>query len=663
MGKDKSAKPSNEVKPNGRSTSSHAFEERPAKKAKLLDETDGEETDEDVGGVKLKVNEEYARRFEHNKKRAEMHRLEEKYGKNMQEDDESETDSEDDEDEDDDAELITEDIDAAISATLEAIRKKDPRVYDEKATFYPGIDEEEGDNTDGVQKEKPMTLKDYHRKNLLEGKFEVDEDEDAPVKTYAQEQEEVRKNLVKEMHAAAEADGEEDDFMVAKPKQDRGKTDRVVITERDVENADKDPETFLSNFMAARAWRPTDGAKWKPLESDDEEEDAQADDFEAAYNLYFEDPAGSNEKIVTYARDTIASTSVRRDEASGRKKAREAARAKREAEKKQREQELARLRKLKIDEMEEKVKHIRKAGGLKGRDFKVEEWTDVLEADWSDDRWDEEMRKRFGDNYYEQDEGDASESDDEEEGEKKKKKKKPKKPKWDDDIDIHDLVPDFDDEELEKPTDALFDVEEDENTMDVDGGVDLDNESEDDEETSSKSKSLKQKKADRAEAKSSARRDRRLIENLVDANLSLDTSLATKSKGPTGFRYRETSPTSFGLTARDILLADDAKLNEFAGLKKLATFRDPAKKKKDKKALSKKARLRQWRLETFGDEEGPKGGFEVLLGEEAAAATAPREYPKKKKDREAEVGEDGIKEGERKKKKRNRKRKAGEAEI
>lgn len=48
--------------------------ERPAKKAKLLDNTDDEDEDEDVGGVSLKVNEEYARRFEYNKKREEQHR-------------------------------------------------------------------------------------------------------------------------------------------------------------------------------------------------------------------------------------------------------------------------------------------------------------------------------------------------------------------------------------------------------------------------------------------------------------------------------------------------------------------------------------------------------------------------------------------------------------
>lgn len=53
-------------------------------------------------------------------------------------------------------------------------------------------------------------------------------------------------------------------------------------------------------------------------------------------------------------------------------------------------------------------------------------------------------------------------------------------------------------------------------------------------------------------------------------------------------------------------MAPDSSLNEFAGLKKMASFRDAEKKRKDKKNLGKKARLRQWRKETFGNEDGPE---------------------------------------------------------
>jgi protein KRI1 len=284
--------------------------------------------------------------------------------------------------------------------------------------------------------------------------------------------------------------------------------------------------------------------------------------------------------------------------------------------------------------MENKVKQIRQIGGLSGRDFKIEEWKDVLEADWSDEQWDAEMQKRFGDAYY----GEAGVE--EEEG--GKKSKKPKKPKFDDDVDIKDLVPDFkDDSDEERP--GLSSDDEMPEAQDDDEEA----------EAGASKKSSKQRKQERAEAKSTARRDRRLIENLVNQNLEYEAALASKpSKAASRFRYRETSPTSFGLTARDILLADDKALNEFAGLKKLATFRDPIKKKKDKKFLSKKARIRQWRMDTFGDPDGPKGGFEELFGEGEAAAPGH------------DKGNDGnIVEGEKKKKKRSRKRKAGAVEA
>lgn len=49
---------------------------RPPKKAKLLDNTDDEDSEPEAGGASFSVNEEYARRFEHNKKRAEQHRRE-----------------------------------------------------------------------------------------------------------------------------------------------------------------------------------------------------------------------------------------------------------------------------------------------------------------------------------------------------------------------------------------------------------------------------------------------------------------------------------------------------------------------------------------------------------------------------------------------------------
>lgn len=541
---------------------------------------------------------------------------EKKYGDKYDED----SSSSDDEDEDDEGFLATEDLDKEISATLQALRSKDPRVYDEKVTFYAPIDEDAEEGTTTEKKEKPMYLKDYHRENLLAGHTGEEEEENVP-QTFAQEQAALKKKIVGEMHAAAEdgSDSDEDEgFLVRKDKNSSLSTQgihpsRASKVEVDITIADKDPETFLSNFMAARAWVPSDGARFQPMESDDEEDDNRAEEFETAYNLRFENAAGSNEALKSYARDVVAAKSVRRDEVSGRKKQRDAAREKKEAEKQERDEERSRLKRLKIEEMEERLQKIKKAAGISGKTLKDEEWSQFLDAAWDDDNWETEMNKQFGDSYYAEREG-GSDDDDETEG---KKKKKVKKPKWDDDIDIKDLIPEFDDEEeSSKPAFSLSDLEDDAEENDDEGG------------SSKKSKSNKERQLEKQSKKKAARLERRKIEDLVDSKLDVDLSLASKKASV--FRYRETSPTSFGLTARDILMAPDSALNEFAGLKKMATFRDAEKKRKDKKHLGKKARLRQWRKETFGNEDGP----EITIGPDAgdgADAMEGVEIPEKKK--------------------------------
>ncbi|KNG83210.1 ribosome biogenesis protein Kri1 [Aspergillus nomiae NRRL 13137] len=587
--------------------------EPPAKRSrKLFDDDSSSDSGDESGGVPVnngvtfKVNEEYARRFEHNKKREEMQKLESKLGKGSafgkRGDDESgDSDESTSEEEDDDGELATEALDAEIMATLKAIRTKDPRVYDQSATFYSQVDEDQSATSE--KKQKTMTLKDYHRENLLSGANLAEEDASEAPKTYAQEQEDLKNAIVREMHAAtnnedASADKESDDdedFLVAKSAPEPVSAPKKDV-KLDIENADKDPETFLSNFLSARAWIPAGRADLQPLESDDEEDDARAEAFEEAYNFRFEDPSKINTALITHARDATNQQSVRRDDKSGRKKQREAERLKKEEEKKQRETEKNRLRKLKMEELQEKVNQIKEVAGLRASEFTDEEWAKFLDDSWDDQKWEQEMQKRFGEDYY------AGE----------------------------DLVPDFDNDD-EKPDLPQSDVEMDD--------------ADDAEGDESASKNKKSKAQERRDQKREARKDRLRIEEAVDRNLDLDINLLPGAKKHQGhFRYRETSPNSFGLTARDILMAEDTQLNEYAGLKKLASFRDPEKKRRDQKKLGKKARLRQWRKDTFGNEDGPAfvfGGERTVNEKEDAT----------------DAGNVDIREGEPRRKKRKRSKK------
>ena len=503
-----------------------------------------------------------------------------------------------------------------------------------------------------------------------------DDEEDTPM-TYLQEQDALKKSILSEINAAAvgdDSDEEDEGFIKRKASE---KTDsngvhpsrsvNLKITEVDIKEAEKDPETFLSNFMSARAWVPADGSNWKAFESDEGEDDNNADEFENAYNMRFEDPEKSNEFLRSYARDIAAKKSVRREEKTGRKRLRELERERKEEEKRQRHEEKARLRKLKLEEAEEKLRKVKHAAGAVGKDLSAEDWMKFLDDAWENDKWEEEMVKRFGDDYYAQDDQDVVASDDGE-ADGDKKKKKPKKPKWDDDIDIKDLVPDFVDDEA-KPDISLSDVEGEE---DADADQDAEEDGEDGDRPSKKRK-VDHKKA-RKESQKQARQQRTKLEALVDSKLELSNHDLLSKPIHAPFRYRETSPQTFGMTARDILLApSDAALNDFAGLKKLASFRDEEKKRRDRKKLGKKARLRQWRRDTFGREfehTGPTYGFERLVAAEEDGAV--EEKFKKEKRVKSEVkttkdGEDGNVIGDvggaRKKKRKRSKGKKTEAEA
>ena len=567
-------------------------------------------------------------------------------GAGLNEDGSDATASTDSEEEDDDGVLVSETLDKQIQDTLQAIRRKDPRVYDEKAKFFTDLDEQ-AQNDKGLERkiEKPMYLSDYHRRNLLESTTSSEVPDDEPM-SYAQQQDDLKNVIVKEMHDAMHGKGDndsDDDFLVQKPSTPLEDSPTVRSKEKlpmvDLEGADRDPETFLSNFMSTRAWIPGAGTSMQPFESDDEEEDRQAELFEEAYNMRFEDPQASNEKLLSHARDAAARYSVRKEPINPRKKARESAQIKKEAARQARDEEKARYRKLKVSEVEEKIRNIKDAAGLRSKSLHEQDWSAFLDESWDDNRWEQEMRERFGDKYYaDQDSDDRSVMDG-------KSKRKIHKPKWEDDIEINDLVPDFGVAECEKLRPSLTDDEQ----PTASGAIESQGDSDPKSVATPNQKPKSNKRRERDGSKREDRLERRKVEQLVDESMKMDETLSNFSKKHAGhFRYRETSPIAFGLTPHDILMASDSQLNQYAGLKKLAAFRDSEKKRKDQKRIGKKARLRQWRKETFGNEQGPP---KTLTGTEGPGVEGLASPATKLQD----VNRVDIKEG--KKKSRSRKSK------
>ena len=513
------------------------------------------------------------------------------------------------EEEDEEGALASGLLDEQFNSTLNAIKRKDPRVYDTSATFYTEDDHDDEPRKTG--KDRPVYLNDYHRENLLRASSE---DGTEPT-TYARQQDVLKDNVVREMHeAAVQIDSDEEagkdttDFLVKKSGRsgaDRLRNNGVKMAIADISMADQNPDEFLTRFVSSRAWIPEPTANLHPFESDDEDQERRAEELEDAYNLRFENPEAVNEKLVSHARDTATMHSVRKVSSNKRQRAREKESSAKEAAKKERSQEIARLRKLKIDEMEGKIRCIKDAAGLEHDTLSTEDWSTLLTEDWDDQRWEAEMRNRFGNRYYAEADVDKANGS--------PKKGRPRKPKWDHDIDIEGIVPD---PASSNPPSSS--VTNDPQAAEQITGFEA------------------RKEAGDGKQRRQSRKDRKLVEQLVEKRLDMDVAANDiHTKGGGHFRYRETSPQSFNLTTQDILMATDSQLNQYAGVKKLASFRDPDKKRKDKKWYSKKAKLREWRKEVFGSESVPEtvrsSGFPKNEANEASSKLHVRSSDKRRK--------------------------------
>ncbi|KAJ3054122.1 hypothetical protein HK097_002642 [Rhizophlyctis rosea] len=107
---------------------------------------------------------------------------------------------------------------------------------------------------------------------------------------------------------------------------------------------------------------------------------------------------------------------------------------------------------------------------------------------------------------------------------------------------------------------------------------------------------------------------------------------------PTRFKYRQVDSDTVGLTPYEILEADDADLNEYYSLKKLAPFRrkDLVERDREKFKKYKKKKLREFRKKT---EEKKKAESGVKV--EAEVKVEAGEGEKKKKKKKVKVEESG----------------------
>lgn len=546
---------------------------------------------EDVG---FTINESYAKRFEYNKKREDLHRLQEKYGKNVADDETTSSGSEEDED------AMHDSIakDKGFLRVLSKLKSKDPAIYDKNKYWF---EDTEGGGRDEVRekKEKPVYLKDYERETLLtKGSLVIDSDEeDPPVPTYTQEQEKLKEDLKSALNFAVD---EEKPVLTLRAKSEHDKEkenedyrqwlkgEKSKIKDSDLrtdcdylKKAWSDPtldenEKFLRDFILNKGWVEKDEIvpTYDDIINDEEEELEKHETFERQFNFRFEEPG--NELIRNYPR-TIANSVRKKDDS--RKEKRKRKQEKKLKEKEERKQEIERLKKLKFDEIESKIQKLSDNAGTDLRPA----LHNCLDKDFNPDEHDKVMSELFDDDYYEEEDF--------------------KKPVFSDSDD--DLINDeewfnkiTERQNSEAPTDKggseAQGAEEEKGAEEEEGDEETNiiypgdsNKGEDEEGERTRKKSWKRKRSKKfkeavIKTKPTFNPDEGPFERFFDEYYKLDCEDVIGDV-KCRFGYRKTKRSSYGLTIDEILMADDKELNQWYSFKKMMKYRTPGQEAKDQK--------------------------------------------------------------------------------
>ena len=164
----------------------------------------------------MKVNEDFAKRFEHNKRRELLEKGKEKYGNLLEEDSEQE---EEEEEEDDEGELINQNVETKFLETIAMIRDNDPKLKEIKDELFKDSDFEQ-DNTERKKKDKTFTYKDQIREDALQNREAESSDEEEGMFKKKKDQKETiaeeEERLKKEFKEAALAGNQDDEFIKRK---------------------------------------------------------------------------------------------------------------------------------------------------------------------------------------------------------------------------------------------------------------------------------------------------------------------------------------------------------------------------------------------------------------------------------------------------------------